>query len=291
MSGPYSYTLFGLQIRSEIELPELAAGETGLPADVEVSTGRPPTSNGSEISFTIDGVGSYWVSSGSRINLLPSADAPAKNVRLFLLGSAMGAILHQRGILPLHANALGNGNRAFAVMGETGAGKSTLAAEFHDNGYRIIGDDVCAVSFDDADRPWVSPGIPRLRMWRDALLASGRDPVNFKPSFVGKEDFEKYDVPLSSEEHRPALLSAIYVLADGDRIDIVRLDGVSAAEAIFAHTYRGHLVSVTGSEEQHWSSSVRLIRSTPVFLLVRPRDLDRLGELCDIITRHFESLN
>ena len=79
----------------------------------------------------------------------PRQGVPDSNVRLFLLGSAMGALLHQRGLLPLHTNAVEVGGRAFAFMGKSGAGKSTLAAWFHDRGFRIVADDVCVVGFDD----------------------------------------------------------------------------------------------------------------------------------------------
>ena len=61
----------------------------------------------------------------------------------------MGAALHQRGILPLHANAVEIDHRAVAFMGASGAGKSTLAAWFHDQGYPILADDVCVIRADD----------------------------------------------------------------------------------------------------------------------------------------------
>ena len=79
---------------------------------------------------------------------LSADNVPDANIRLYLLGSAMGVLLHQRGLLPLHANAVEIDGKAFAFMGASGSGKSTLAAWFHDHGYRIIADDVCAVRFE-----------------------------------------------------------------------------------------------------------------------------------------------
>ena len=110
--------------------------------------------------------GRYAVRGGCEIFYDPAEGASARNVRLYLLGSAFGALLHQRGILPLHANAVALDGQVHAFLGHPGAGKATLAAAFHDRGYRLLSDDVCAVRLDAQDRPWVEPGMPRLRLWR-----------------------------------------------------------------------------------------------------------------------------
>ncbi len=50
------------------------------------------------------------------------------DVRLFLLGSVMGAVLHYRGVTPLHGNGFVHEGGAVLVLGNMGVGKSTLAA-------------------------------------------------------------------------------------------------------------------------------------------------------------------
>src|SRR5258708_9269606 len=83
----------------------------------------------------------------------------------------MGAIFHQRGLLPLHANAIEVGGQAVAFVGPSGAGKSTLAAYFRDRGYRVLCDDVCVVSFGSDGEPLAWPGIPRIKLSGRALAA------------------------------------------------------------------------------------------------------------------------
>jgi hypothetical protein len=197
--GPFTYRLFGFQIRSDIELPELPTHSPSREPDVEIALAPVPAARDGEVGFKIDGVAAYWVGQGTHVIVQPEPGAAERNVRLYLLGSAMGALLHQRGILPLHANAIELGDQAVAIMGASGAGKSTLAAAFHDRGFRVIADDICAVAFGSDERAYVSRGIPRLRLWADALTASGRKPQAYPRSFAGDDDYAKYDVALAAE--------------------------------------------------------------------------------------------
>ena len=299
MSGRYDYSLFGLQIRSEVHLPELLATDSSRPPQVMIRIGKAPdapvdgpgvyrTQGG--LLLVIDDVGRYFVRDGSQITVEPCPDAPEPNVRLFLLGSAMGALLHQRGLLPLHANAVAVAGRAVAFMGPSGEGQSTLAAWFNDRGFRIIADDVCVVGFAGDGPPQVRPGIGRLRLWREALEVTGRDAAAYQRSFVGDAAPDKYDVPLAEPFATDAAipLAAVYLLERSDDLRIELLAGVAAAEAVFANTYRGGLVSVTGSNEDHWSACMQLVRTVPIFRAGRRLGLDRLGEQAGELLQHAE---
>ena len=67
---------------------------------------------------------------GNRISFSPAAGAEETAVRLYLLGTCMGALLFQRKLLPLHGSAVVINGKAYAFVGDSGAGKSTLAAAF-----------------------------------------------------------------------------------------------------------------------------------------------------------------
>ena len=301
MAGPFDYSLFGLHVRSELPLPELLAVENSSSPHVTIQLGKVPeppeagrrtqVTDGGQL-LLIDEVGGYFIKDGSTIIVEPQPGAPDANVRIFLLGSAMGALLHQRGLLPLHANAVEIGDRAFAFMGESGAGKSTLAAWFNDRGYRIVADDVCVVNFSGDGRPQVCPGVGRLRLWREVLDATGRDVADYQRSFFGKDARDKYDVPLARPASTDAAipLAAIYLLGRSEGLDIERLTGVAAAEAIFANTYRGLFVPLTGSSQDHWTACVRLVRSTPVFRAGRRWGLDELAGQYAGLLEHAEQL-
>jgi hypothetical protein len=276
----FFYIAFGLRIASEMPLRGVhRANGLPQPADVTIRSGAMPIScSGLASGLTVLGrstailnipeVGRYWIKSGREIIVEPSTGVSERNLRLYLLGSAMGAILHQRGILPLHANAIAINGRAVAFSGHSGAGKSTLAAWFHDRGYRLITDDVCAVTFDPDGRPIAQGGLPRLRLREDALIASGRTSVDFELSYDG---MDKYDVPTTSCPSGSAVpLAAVYLLGRADDTNgpthrIQRLMGVEAVDALVANTYRGAFTQQMGTVQQNLAACLTVARAVPVF--------------------------
>lgn len=276
MSGPRHYSLFGLLIRSDIELPELIAGDPAATPDAVITIASVPPPAGTDRGplvvdgaavLVIEGVARYAVRDGRDLRVEPAPGADERDIRLYLLGSAMGLLLHQRGLLPLHANAIELHGGAVLFAGASGGGKSTLASWFHDRGVAVIADDVCVVHFDAAGAPVVSPGVQRLRLWRDALEEAGRDPGAYPLSFGAPGSREKFDVPLAQGARGDTVLGirGIYILERGDRLTIEPLTGVAAAEALFAHTYRGRFLEATGSHVSHWQACVAVATRVAIY--------------------------
>ena len=107
-----------MHIRSELALPELLAAPPDGQPEVTIRLGRLPaggpglqaTDHG--MLLTVDGIAQYAIADGADITIDREPGVPDANVRLYLLGSAMGVLLHQRGLLPLHANAVEIGGKA-----------------------------------------------------------------------------------------------------------------------------------------------------------------------------------
>jgi hypothetical protein len=286
VGATFDYQLFGLRIRSEVPLPELFPAKGAGTPDVTIRRSPLPVGNTPGLSgdrdalfLTVPEVARYRIDGGREILIDPEEGVPIRNVRLFLLGSAFGALLHQRGMLPLHANAVEIGGKAVAFMGESGAGKSTLAAWFHDRGFRVIADDVCVVEFGANGGAVAMPGVPRLRLWEDVLAATGRTADVFERSYLTDQN-EKYDVPISVESTAsdPLEIAAIFAIGRGTSTRIERLTGLAAAEAVYAHTYRGAFVETVGGAERLWLSAVKLVRGVPIYRLERIWDLAAMDE-------------
>jgi hypothetical protein len=296
----HEYRLFGLSLRSAIALPELDPCPHDDPATVEIVLGTASPCDRTDIEaliatpdgvvLTVADVARFRVSNGQQIVVEPDPAATGRNVRLFLLGSAMGILLHQRRTLPLHANAIDFDGAAVAFMGMSGAGKSTLAAAFHDQGRPVLSDDVCAVAA-EGDGFVAQPGIPRLRLWRDAVERSGRDVDDYEQAF---DTLDKYTVGIGRDGHSVALpLKAIYLLArhDSGAPEVSRLSALAAVEALIENTYRGSFVPRFGDAPAHFATCLALSRAVPVFALSRAWDAAEIGATIIRIEEHLASLD
>jgi len=288
----HRYACFGLDVHSEIPLPELAGMppppataarprvviRTGtIPAELTIvpGAGRARAIGCDTFLIDVKDTARYLVRGGAEIVVEPCAGGSALNLRLFLLGSAFGALCHQRGFLPLHANAVVVGGRAFAFAGRSGIGKSTLAAYFQTRGYQVLCDDVCVVSFDDEGRPMAWPGLPRLKLWRDAAETFGHDSRALERAIDGRD---KYHVPLASTGDRgPYPLARIYLLrnvADGAPEAIEHLTAAPAVRALMANTYRRGFVRKMDLLDRSFQQATAVAHHAAVFSAARHRGFD-----------------
>jgi hypothetical protein len=292
------YRVFGLVLQSELPLTELVEADPEATPDVVIRrqalgalTGEKPgqfsVDEGGGL-LSVPDVGRYRIRDGREIIVDPDPRGSERHLRLYLLGSALGVALLQRGVLPLHANAMLIGGKAVAFMGASGAGKSTMAAWFHDNGFSVLADDVCAVTFDASGRPEAWPGIPRLRLWRDALEESGRDPAEHEHAF---DDADKYNVRTRTEDRAaPVPLGAIYLLDERStskqEARITPLSGIDALDALVANTYRGGYIPMLGGVAAYLKACAAVARSTPVFKVDRRWGKDVYDEQMRALEAH-----
>jgi hypothetical protein len=132
-----------------------------------------------------------------------------------------------------------------------------------------------------------------VRLWLDAIRFTGRSEEDFMRSYVGPdEELEKFDVPLGEgqavEEDVP--LAAVYLLQQGDQLEIEPLQGIAAAQAVFENTYRGSFLSAASARQSHWESALRLVQTTKVFSAVREWSLDKLPVQCAVFLAHARSV-
>ena len=293
---------FGLHFRSELELPELAPGDSGGP-DVTIRLGEVPHGLDGAVAvrrhgwatpdaflFEAPGVARYLVSGGAEVVVEPCLGAEASHVRTYLLGSVIGALCYQRGLIPLHANALAANGRAIAIAGDSGAGKSTLAAHLSRRGYRVRGDDVCALGFEADGRVMVWPGARRFKLWADALAALGEETAGLEKVVDGRD---KYVLPQGRDDApAPAPLERLYLLraaAPGERGGVGRLGGVAAFEALIANTYRLEIATAMGRRAEVFARAIETLRQASVFVFERRWGLELLAEAAAVLEAHFEA--
>lgn len=217
--------------------------------------------------LAIPGVGQYTVEEGKRILVEPLADAAIEKVRLFLLGSSMGALLYQRGLFPLHGSAVETAWGAMIFVGAQGVGKSTLAAQFHRSGYRLLSDDVCAVS-ETLEGLRILPALAQFRLCADAYNRLGN-------AEGARFDVDKYVVPMGDGYcPDPIPLRAIHILSDQDaeesRINVLR--GFDRVQCLLENLYRPHYMKGQETQAKLMRLAGSIAQQVTIFSVERRRD-------------------
>lgn len=300
---PYRYRIHGLTLASEIELPELPAAPVGDEAEIRVVLGeiepRLPEvqaegpmwmAGGGLFQLEVANVARYRVSGGAYVRVQAMPGAAPGDVRLYLLGSALGAILHQRGLLALHAGAIEVRGQAVAFAGHSGAGKSTLVAHLRQRGYRMLGDDLLAVSLDTQGHPWAQPSFTRVKLWADAL----RNIPHRQESLIRcHTSLDKYMLAVTEDyREQPLPLMRLYILAENREDDTVRLEplsGLDAVRVIARETYKPRQLRAMGLEQGHFTLCGRTAARIQVAVLRRPKTLDRMAAALDCLEKAWMS--
>lgn len=276
------YSLCGWRLASAIPLPELGPwdGDERAP-EVRFVVGDVPASLGAtlfetpiaqvgadgRIRFEIDGIAAYLVEDGNHVTIAPQMALDAPDIRLFLLGTGLGYLCHQRGLVPIHAASVEIDGRAVMLAGSSGAGKSTLASAFARRGFPVLSDDVAPLTLAGPAR--ILPSLRRIRLWRDSAHHAGWSEQDFEPC---REDLAKFTRALGNAHAdralEPAALFHLHHTEHGsDEIRFDRLRGAVAVSALRQQIYR-------------WRALVGL--ETPA------RALHRAGAAAERIPRHFE---
>jgi hypothetical protein len=292
----FSYLAYGLKIASELRLPELislAPPAVDGGSDVMIrfadspSFPSPPTTvreaNAAEVLLCYEQVGTFLVREGREVWIDRKPEVVDYSLRLLVLGPVLGILLHQRGHLVLHGSAVAKEGKAIAFLGNSGWGKSTTAAAFHQRGYTVVADDLVAVQI-NPDGSMIWPGFPRLKLWpeaadylkHDPTLLSALHPKLPKLGLTIQHNFAT--VPLS--------LSQIYILTEGEATQIEPLSSSAAFPELMRHSYALSLLQKTERSGSHFSQCGQLIQSVPISRLRRPQLLSELSTVTQLVETH-----
>lgn len=277
-----TYSAYGMLISSDIALPELSAGLIGDgAADVEVRLGVTPhdgLADGKQIApyiwagstdflLEVPGIARFLVSSGKRIIVQPIGDIDEESVRVFLLGSAIGALLFQRGLFVLHGNGIEIDGKCLICVGPSGIGKSTLTAAFLQRGYRVLADDVMPID----GNGMAVPGFPRIKLWQDVADKLGIETsglVRIRPNL------EKFNLPLGDRFcTMPLPVVRICVLSDhhSDKVDIKPVTGIEKFQILQANTYRHRFMAGMSLQGDHLRQCGALAGKVSMSKVQRPK--------------------
>lgn len=331
------YIVFGLRISSELNLPELilAAPEAVedvviRQADLTAWSDQLEQANfvmlDEQFMFQIPGTAIYAVREGKEIEVSIFSGADPDTVRLFVLGTCMGVLLMQRRILPIHGSAVVIGGKAYAFVGESGTGKSTLAAAFRQAGYQMVSDDVIAVKA-TASSAIVYPAYPQQKLGLDSLLQlealrenkHARKRNNIRSLTDGNSvmpqyrdlrmlagELNKYAVPAVDEFFNDLLpLGGVFELVADSPIRALMREGelmavteqplnvLECLHTLLQHTYRRVILPRMGLSEWSFDTAARMARKVEGWRLLRDSSVFTASEVVqrvlDIIRKEEKS--
>ncbi|WP_088293527.1 aldolase [Bacillus mycoides] len=293
------YKVFGLRVLSEMKLPELPQineQEENVEIVIRLTDLSQKWSElaSAKQNFVVDknvvmiripDTAIFSIQGGKEIFVSPMKEACEDKIRLYILGTCMGALLIQRGILPLHGSAINIDGKVYAFVGNSGAGKSTLAAAFLSKGYKILSDDVIAVTVSSDKTPIVIPSYPQQKLWAESLNAFGMGTASYNPLF---ERETKYAVPVQSHFFsEPLPLAGVIELTktEGENVELIRIEGLERLRTLFFHTFRKFLITQLKLTEWHFTTSTSVINQVDMFHLKRPNNRFTAHELVSIILK------
>lgn len=301
IKGKINYTAFGLTISSEVSFPELMPIQK-VGDDVDILFGRVPKEishpiiknkncqvSENQLLFYAVGVGHYFVENGNRIIVQPDEYADMGNVRLFILGTAFGALLLQRGVLPIHGSSIIVNGLCTIFTGASGVGKSTLSSAFQKSGFSFLADDLSVITFDDGGKPLVQPGYPQQKLCRDSIEIYGENTCHLR---LIDPDTDKYALP--AHKHfmsSPVRLAAIFELIPQDclKVEARMISGVEKLKVLMRNIYRVELLQLLGLKTEFLKLCLNIVKDATFYYLTRPMDSFLLEEQMSLVKEYTRS--
>jgi len=189
------YSIFNIGLECDIPLPELteiesaenvisvASGENRIERlekplwfhhwkdeddNITISCAR----NGNAYILRFPQLVDFYISrQGDNVYYFPQPGVSEQSIRHLLIDQIIPRILGQRGNLVLHASVVAiSGNTCVAFLGNSGLGKSTLAASFYQNGAELITDD-CLLLEENDGQLYGIPNYYGVRLFDDSAEA------------------------------------------------------------------------------------------------------------------------
>lgn len=222
-------------------------------------------------------------------------DLTLEDTATYLLGPILGFVLRLRNTVCLHASAIAINDRVLVLVGAAGAGKSTTAAAFAQQGYSILSDDVVALA-DLGDRYLVQPAYPRIRLWNSSVQAL-YGTTDALPRIVPTHPtWDKRYLDLTQSDYKfqsePLPLAAIYYLNPrSDAPACPQIEPISKRERLMllvANTYGNNLLD-KDIRAKEFELLSRLIQCVPICKITPHTDVTRLSQLLETIIQDFHA--
>jgi hypothetical protein len=290
----HCFDIYGLRVESDIFLP--GAKPAGGAPDAVI---RVQPLDDAELEREGSRAGRVWgciyqelqflVEGGTRIVVDNRAGIGEDRMAGYVLGVLLATLLRQRGRHVLHASSVARDGLAVGFVGESGWGKSTLAAFLCRNGYRLVADDMLVLEAESMP-PSVLPGPGGVQLRADSGAWLHPD---FAEQPAVCEGYGKRITSPPATGDAAVTLARLYIL-DPDDAPAVAVRPMSESEALLAllrHSRASNILQDPVELERNFRQCASLARHVPVVSLHRRRTLDCLPEVLSVIEADLHSMD
>jgi hypothetical protein len=303
-AASFHHRFAGLGLVSDLHLPELPTAAPDARIDFQIAVAPAPVFPaagtvdwqhnftdrqgahafrcvrvGDAFGFDFPSVAQAWVTPDRRITLWRRYDATIESLRHVLLDQILPRLLAQQGHMVLHGAAVHTqGGSTLLMLGDSGMGKSTLAAAFGRSGADVLSDDGVLIAF----RPGATravhavPCYAGLRLWPDSLDNVMAERAGESTAMAHYNDKRRLLQPGLTHASYP--LDAIVILQpsiDATRIDLDGCHGQDACMALVRNAFQLDLGD-HGNLQALLSRAADTVHGVPVLTLAYPRDYPTL---------------
>ena len=297
----YIYNAYGLTIASEMQLnglivtsgiPEvnIEFGDVPLTLDPTVRQKRYQEITAKELLFEVTGVAKFYVTDGKSIVIQKAPQCHDGDIQVFLMGTVFAYVLQYHDYLVLHGSAVLINDKAIIFSGQSGAGKSTIAAAFARKGYSVLTDDMVALKYSPHGQLELIPGWPRLKLWQDALSHLG-EKSNELIQVQNKQN--KYEFPIDNHNLSYVAVDAFYELNSAEN-ELITLnyvtDVLEKLDLLVKNTFRYYMLEGLNKKNLHFKQCATLSSIINISIVTRPIVGYKLDELVTQIEQHVLSM-
>ncbi len=287
----YTYKAFGVTLLSEIPFPELAIATTpdSAPVSIQLQNGDyrehiPEELLSQPLGFQVNPdsavvyiktVGVFLLKDGTDVTVIPTPEALPEGIRQAVTGIVMALILYQRGRLVLHGSAVSIAGKAVVFLGDSGEGKSSMAAALHAQGHLLLTDDLTVID-----------------LCTPMTVAIAGTPIKLTPTMAQALKIQVPSQPLPSDKSLyhiappncgPQQLDHIFILSTDPQLSITPLPPQKAVIELMR--FAGLKSILPTRDRTHFSQCAALAQACPLFQLKRPKTLECLPDIATQIAK------
>lgn len=273
-----------------VETPDVYIRRGAVPASLEAAVYRGPNCQIADgrMILEVPGVVRMLLTEGREVVFENGQGMPDADTEIFLSGTAVGLLLHQRRRTALHASAVRVGDKAVLFCGASGAGKSTIAAALGERGCALISDDLAAITTRDGVA-FVEPDGRGHKLWQHAI-----DGLELGGRKIGavRTALAKFHVAPSRLAAVPLPIGAIYHLREARPPHVPgirRPNIIDAGLMIRRNVYRPAMVKRLSQHTLYFESAAKLVEAG-VFTLTRSLGFQHMTAVIAGLEGHWAEL-